>query len=298
VASHQAKNYHLNKNSEPALTTAPASRMPSSLQKRVSFILTNGTSEEGNIQMAKNEATTMTTTRSINTEPTEDSYDTAKRIFKTRQLSTSSLSKSSSLQAKVFNDNATKPVILTSYKSQKPPQKLESLTSSTDVFQSSTSAVKSEIQSLLTKRNSALSRRTGASTPTSTPNVTTVSTPTSQSLTNQFQLAKSYQNTSVSTSTIEPLARYSASNLGKLNRQISISANDIGPSSSKQLRLPPVNNNVNNGSAGSVIIGGSTNNLSTMGLSDGIAKKKIKNMSNYCHFCKRKTGLASSYTCR
>ncbi len=297
-----AKNYHLNKNSEPSSTAGPSSRLPSSLQKRVSFILTNGTSEEAKLPSTTNEPSST----AASTDPTSEAYDMAKRLLKTRQLSSSGLSKTSSLQAKVFNDSGSKPVLLANYK---PPQKLDSLTSSTEIFQTATAKI--ETQPLLAKRSSARSRGNGASTPTTTPNTTTVSTPTAQSLNmhvnrlellkaNQAQLAKSYQNTA--TSTIEPLARYSASNLNKLNRQISISANDIGPGSSKQLRLPPVNNSGNSGgvsaSGSGVVLGGSVNNLTAIGLNEGMAKKKIKDMRNYCYFCKRKTGLASSYTCR
>lgn len=94
-----------------------------------------------------------------------------------------------------------------------------------------------------------------------------------------------------STSTIEPLRLYSASNVNKNGKSLSISANDLAPpNNTKQLRLPPVN---------SVLIGGSTNNLTAIGLNEGgLTKKKIKDMSHYCYFCQRKTGLASSYTCR
>ncbi len=86
-----------------------------------------------------------------------------------------------------------------------------------------------------------------------------------------------------------------------MNKSISISTNDLVQSNSKALRLPPVNSSISNSSNNNntnIIIGGSSNNLTTIGLSEGISKKKITDLSRYCYFCQRKTGLASSYICR
>jgi hypothetical protein len=93
----------------------------------------------------------------------------------------------------------------------------------------------------------------------------------------------------------------------------SVSTNDLS-SSSKSFKLPPVvqnninnnnNNNINsNGTANStILIGGSNNNLNSIGLTNenntnATTKKKITDLSRYCYFCHRKTGLASSYICR
>ncbi len=79
---NMAKNYHLNKNSEPSSTAGPSSRLPSSLQKRVSFILTNGISEETKLPSTTNEPSSTATS----TDPTSEAYDMEKRLLKTRQL--------------------------------------------------------------------------------------------------------------------------------------------------------------------------------------------------------------------
>ena len=109
------------------------------------------------------------------------------------------------------------------------------------------------------------------------------------------------------TNTIESLRMYSATS--KLNKTISISANDL-IQSPKTLKLPPVvnnnlNNNINsinnigiNSNSKTVLIGGSTGNLNTFGMSENLGKKKVNDLNRYCYFCQKKTGLASSYICR
>ena len=58
------------------------------------------------------------------------------------------------------------------------------------------------------------------------------------------------------------------------------------------------NSTSSNNNGANFIIGGSTNNLTSMGLSETSNKKKINDLSRYCYFCQRKTGLVSSYICR
>jgi hypothetical protein len=82
---------------------------------------------------------------------------------------------------------------------------------------------------------------------------------------------------------------------------MSISSNDLAQT--KSLKLPPVinsnsNSASNSGTGTNIIIGGSTNNLTSIGLNETTGKKKITDLSRYCYFCQRKTGLASSYICR
>ena len=64
----------------------------------------------------------------------------------------------------------------------------------------------------------------------------------------------------------------------------------------KQLKLPPIVNTTNG-----TILGGSTGNLTALAISNETTKiksNKKKDLSKYCAFCQRKTGLASSYICR
>lgn len=107
---------------------------------------------------------------------------------------------------------------------------------------------------------------------------------------NQLTYNSRINNKPNESTSIEPLRLYSASS--KTNK--SVSSNDL--SQSKSLKLPPVINSNNN--SNNIIIGGSTNNLTSMGLSETTTKKKITDLSRYCYFCQRKTGLASSYICR
>ena len=331
------------KTSEVAVTTAAEittqveknnssmTRMPSSLQKRVSFILTSNSPQEdsktlGNVQVENQ----------LNSGDNQNSIEMSRRILKSRQLSSSSAARNS-LQAKVFGENSnssqiTKPVLLSNYKIQsahKLPQKLDSLVTSSELVSNDinntnnsyvnltnssnllndtndggvysqqrpdySATIPIHHQSLLSKRNSA--SRARVSQPGSL--VTPATTPTSTAMTrlaagggkahSQVGAGGYSSSNATSTTTIESMQRYSAS---RLNKPLSLSTQDLAPpsSSSKQLRLPPVNN--------SVIIGGSANNLTTIGLSETVPKKKIKDLSHYCYFCQRKTGLASSYTCR
>lgn len=72
------------------------------------------------------------------------------------------------------------------------------------------------------------------------------------------------------------------------------------------LKLPPVATPVatatSNGSSsnGGLLIGGSVNNINGISLSETLAAKKKQptDLSRCCYFCKKKTGLASSYMCR
>lgn len=319
-------------NVEPDVTQAEAknssnsnlSRMPSSLQKRVSFILTNTSQEDSkipeNVQAQHN-----------STAESQSTIEISRRILKSRQPSSSSAAARNSLQAKVFSDQGTsgqsKPVLLSNYKIQSA-HKTTNPTPTTrnphiDSLQASSELVRTESESyvnltnssnllndtndgmyqqqqksdyptsILIQHQSLLSKRNSASrtkTPTTTPTGPTALTRLSSSVNSTKPYSQASQAVSTSTTTIESMQRYSAS---KLNKSMSISAQDLAPpgsNSSKQLRLPPVNNGV--------IIGGSTNNLTTIGLSETVPKKKIKDLSHYCYFCQRKTGLASSYTCR
>jgi hypothetical protein len=98
---------------------------------------------------------------------------------------------------------------------------------------------------------------------------------------------------------IEITRLYSASKVSK-----SVSTNDLSSSSSKSFKLPPVvQNNSSSGTNSNILIGGSNNNLNSIGLTSENStnvstKKKITDLSRYCYFCRRKTGLASSYICR
>lgn len=322
-------------NAEPDITQAEAknssssnlSRMPSSLQKRVSFILTNSSQEDSkipeNVQAQHN-----------STAENQSTIEMSRRILKSRQPSSSSAVARNSLQAKVFSDQGTssqsKPVLLSNYKIQSAAHKttnptpttrnphIDSLLASSELVHTGSesyvnltnssnllndtsdgmyqqpqqqkpdysTSIPIQHQSLLSKRNSASRTKT----PTTTPTGVTALTRLSSNVNNTKPYSQASQAVSTSTTTIESMQRYSAS---KLNKSMSISAQDLAPpgsNSSKQLRLPPVNNGV--------IIGGSTNNLTTIGLSETVPKKKIKDLSHYCYFCQRKTGLASSYTCR
>lgn len=107
------------------------------------------------------------------------------------------------------------------------------------------------------------------------------------------------------TSTIEISRLYSASH--RMNKNFSVSANDLSQNS-KTLKLPPVINSTSlnssynsggfNSDSGSLVIGGSANNINSIGLNETIVKKKVNDHTRYCYMCKRKTGLASSYICR
>ena len=111
-----------NEQNKPIISTA----MPSSLQKRVSFIVTPTDEDRKAIE---------TEAANRNVSLIENNYynhDKIKKILKTSQNSPSK----NSLQAKVYrnDDNGTqiKPLLLTNYK-QKPPPKLDSLYSSNEI---------------------------------------------------------------------------------------------------------------------------------------------------------------------
>ena len=101
-------------------------------------------------------------------------------------------------------------------------------------------------------------------------------------------------------SKIEISRIYSASN--KMSKQpFSMSTNDLTQGHSKVLKLPPVNNlKMVSSNNDTIMIGGSQNNINSISISSDTlnTKKKITDLSRYCYFCQRKTGLASSYICR
>ena len=104
-------------------------------------------------------------------------------------------------------------------------------------------------------------------------------------------------NVNNSSSKIEISRIYSASN--KMNKPFSMSTNDLTQNNTKGLKLPPVNNlKVVSSNNDTIMIGGSTNNINSISINESLGKKKITDLSRYCYFCQRKTGLASSYICR
>lgn len=118
---------------------------------------------------------------------------------------------------------------------------------------------------------------------------------------NSFNSAKSTNVDDSSASNLK-FRIYSPSN--KLVKNYSLSTNDLTP---KTLTLPPVfanNNKLLSANASSsnenssLLLGGSSTNLNSVSLDDKVNKKKIRDLSRYCYFCQRKTGLASSYICR
>ncbi len=98
------------------------------------------------------------------------------------------------------------------------------------------------------------------------------------------------------------------------NAKYSISTNDLtqtqinntkmhNSNKTSTIKLPPVvlNNSSTNEAinhSSSILIGGSTNNMNSISLAETISKKKISDLSRYCSFCRKKTGLVSSYMCR
>ena len=98
-------------------------------------------------------------------------------------------------------------------------------------------------------------------------------------------------------SKIEISRIYSASN--KMNKSFSMSTNDLSQNNTKGLKLPPVNNlKMVSSTNDTIMIGGSSNNINSISINETFNKKKITDLSRYCYFCQRKTGLASSYICR
>lgn len=81
-------------------------------------------------------------------------------------------------------------------------------------------------------------------------------------------------------------------------KQLSLSANDLVQSSKSSIKLPPVvtSTSVQSTNEANILIAGSSNNLNSIGLNE--VKKKVTDLSRYCYYCKKKTGLASSYMCR
>lgn len=130
--------------------------------------------------------------------------------------------------------------------------------------------------------------------------------------TNSKSSIDSQQAADQQSSRVEISRIYSGSRNRTIGRQFSISSQDLNtapiPSSHNQqsaLKLPPVVTNhrppssTANPNAG-LLIGGSVNNLNGISLSEqiGAKKKQPTDSSRCCHFCKKKTGLASSYMCR
>ena len=105
-------------------------------------------------------------------------------------------------------------------------------------------------------------------------------------------------NVNNSSSKIEISRIYSASN--KINKPFSMSTNDLSTNNTKGLKLPPVNNlKMISSNNETIMIGGSSNNINSISINESsLNKKKITDLSRYCYFCQRKTGLASSYICR
>ena len=125
LAGDEASLLTTRPSAETVETAAP--RLPSSLQKRVSFILTASNDELKQLNSSNKSDENMNESAALITEQQQNTAEMAKRILKYQPASSAS---KNSLQAKVFsNQNVNegkqaKPVILSSYK---PPMKLDAL---------------------------------------------------------------------------------------------------------------------------------------------------------------------------
>jgi hypothetical protein len=142
---------------------------------------------------------------------------------------------------------------------------------------------------LLIKRNQSANRTTPIIMKNQNENNKTTPTPTLTTFTKLDFKNKNILKSPTPTLTNDSMT--TSSRIG-FNKGMSISENDL---TTKRVKLPPVSIN-----SSSLNVSGSTNNLATINVSmnEGVNVKKKNDMSRYCTFCHRKTGLVSSYTCR